>query len=266
MRPLRSYGYRTDVALTRFDGVVEDRGDYLVLRTPSNPTFHWGNYLVFPDPPDAASTEIWLASMEREMPGQEVPLFGWDRPDGAVGDVSGFLARGYELDTSVILTAAAVTPPAKRAPDVAVAPVDTDADWEAAASVLVAAFSPRRSGTVEDLASFVHRQLARYRRMQDARIGQWYCARVEGTPAATLGLVDAGGGVGRFQLVGTDPRFGRRGVCSALVFDVARRGLERFDTLVMAADATYHAAKVYESVGFRPTETLQAVMKKPPAR
>ncbi len=31
----------------------------------------------------------------------------------------------------------------------------------------------------------------------------------------------------------------------------------------MAADATYHAAKVYEGVGFRPTERLLSVIKKP---
>lgn len=265
MRPLRSYAYLTDIALTRFDGIVEDRGDHLLVRTPSNPSFYWGNYLLFPEPPTAASTETWLALVEREIPDRVVTLLTWDCPDGAVGDISGFLTRGFELDTSVTLTATAVTAPPKLDPDVAISPIAGDADWEAAAGVLVAAFSPRRSGTVEELAAFVHRQLVRYRRMQDARIGQWYLARVDGAPAATLGLVDAGDRVGRFQLVGTDPRFGRRGVCSSLVYGVAKRGLERFDTLVMAADATYHAAKVYESVGFRPTETLQAVMKKPPA-
>jgi hypothetical protein len=29
----------------------------------------------------------------------------------------------------------------------------------------------------------------------------------------------------------------------------------------MAADATYHAARVYESVGFKPTEKLMALLR-----
>lgn len=72
------------------------------------------------------------------------------------------------------------------------------------------------------------------------------------------------GDLGRFQLVGTDPRFARRGVCSTLVHDASRWALTELgvDALVIAADAEYHAARVYESVGFRPTERLCALVKR----
>ena len=46
MRPLRSVGYRTDLFVCAFDGVVEERDRYVVIRTPSNPSFWWGNYLL----------------------------------------------------------------------------------------------------------------------------------------------------------------------------------------------------------------------------
>ena len=49
-----------------------------------------------------------------------------------------------------------------------------------------------------------------------------------------------------------------------LVHAAARHALEEgCSTLVMAADATYHAAKVYEAVGFRRTEHLMALLRKP---
>ena len=35
----------------------------------------------------------------------------------------------------------------------------------------------------------------------------------------------------------------------------------KVETLVMVADEEYHAAKVYESVGFRPTEKLLGLCK-----
>ena len=47
MTLLRSPGYATDlVLLAREGGVVEEHDDHLVVRTPANPTYHWGNCLI----------------------------------------------------------------------------------------------------------------------------------------------------------------------------------------------------------------------------
>ena len=37
----------TAMIFHRFEGVVRDRGNYLCITTPGNPTFYWGNYLLF---------------------------------------------------------------------------------------------------------------------------------------------------------------------------------------------------------------------------
>ena len=37
---IRSLGYCTDLFFPRFDGEVIDRGDFLIIRTPANPTFY----------------------------------------------------------------------------------------------------------------------------------------------------------------------------------------------------------------------------------
>jgi hypothetical protein len=44
---IRSLGYRTDLFFPRFDGIIIDRGSYLVIRTPGNPHFYWGQFLLF---------------------------------------------------------------------------------------------------------------------------------------------------------------------------------------------------------------------------
>jgi hypothetical protein len=36
---IRPLGYRTDLFFPAFDGQIVDRGEYVVVRTPSNPTF-----------------------------------------------------------------------------------------------------------------------------------------------------------------------------------------------------------------------------------
>ncbi len=272
MRPVRALGYRTDMFVASFDGIVEDRGRYVLLKTPSNPGFIWGNYLLYPDPPDTGSSRrdhegSWLDDFDRELAGfATTTLLCWDREDGATGALDGFLAQGFEVDTSSILTATRRTliRPPRYNDGVVVEPLRSAASWDAAAVTLVNAFAQRQLllGTVDALREFVDRQLVRYRAMQEAGVGRWYGAYLDGELAATLGLVRVGE-LGRFQLVGTDPRFARQGVCSTLVHEVARRGLEEqhLDRLVIAADASYHAASLYESVGFRPTEKLVALVR-----
>ena len=43
-------GWATDLAILELCGsVVEDRTDHLLVRTPGNPGFHWGNCLFVTD-------------------------------------------------------------------------------------------------------------------------------------------------------------------------------------------------------------------------
>ena len=275
----RSLGYRTDRFFVELDGEVRERDRYVVFCTPSNPDFHWGNILLYPDPPDAEAARrghagSWLDDLDRELPGAPTAVLAWDRPDGARGAVEPFVELGFEIDEGCILTAARVSPPPRYDRALEVRPVESDAAWDEASRVLVAAYSERRSGSVADLTRFVVKQMDRYRQMQGQRLGVWYGGYLDGVMASTLGVFRQGE-LGRFQLVGTDPRFGRRGACSTLVHDVSRIWLdgdvpgvlprgEGVRTLVMAADATYHAARVYESVGFCATERLVALIKRAP--
>ena len=64
---IHSLGYRTDLFFPRFDGEVTDRGDYIVIRTTSNPTYHWGNFLLFSQPPAAGDLERWLRLFAAEI-------------------------------------------------------------------------------------------------------------------------------------------------------------------------------------------------------
>lgn len=48
---IRSLGRKTDLIFARFSGTVEDKGFYTLVKTPSNPGYHWGNYIIFDRPP-----------------------------------------------------------------------------------------------------------------------------------------------------------------------------------------------------------------------
>ena len=102
--------------------------------------------------------------------------------------------------------------------------------------------------------------MARYQKMSHAGLGHWFGAFLGSKLVGDLGLF-VENGIGRFQNVTTHPDFRRRGICGTLVHAVATYALSNMGakTLVMVADEAYHAAKIYESVGFKPTERQAGV-------
>ncbi len=253
---VRSLGYRTDLLFLRFDGEVTDRGDHLAVRTPTNPTFHWGNFLLFDGPPGKDDFERWRGLFAEEIgkpPDVEHVAFGWDGVDGAVGEVGPFLDAGFRLDDAVVLAAASVRRPPKYCEEAEVRPLREAWEWEAVVEAQVAGRDPEYGEA--GYRTFALRQMARRRAMVDAGLGLWFGAFLDGRLAGDLGVF-AFEGLGRFQSVGTHPDFRRRGVCGALVHQAAAYAFERMGAkrLVMVADAHYHAARIYESVGFAPVE------------
>lgn len=242
---IRSRGYRTDLIFPRFEGVVADRGDCVVVRTPSNPAFYWGNFLLFAHPPDGDSLPAWtrrfraeIASVQRA---RHVAL-GWDSPEGERGAVEPFLAEGFILSENAVLTAKTLVPPRHCNADVQIRPLAADAVWAQALENHVAV----RGGEFAEAEyrPFKARQLALYRRMTDAGLGAWFGAFVGARLVADLGVF-TDGSLARFQQVGTHPDFRSRGICGTLVYESARYARTRLgvERLVMTADEHYHAGR-----------------------
>jgi hypothetical protein len=112
------------------------------------------------------------------------------------------------------------------------------------------------------LRRFAAQQYARHRRLVARGVGRWYVAALDGHVCGALGVC-VEGTLARYQLIGTDPAFQRRGVCASLVFGAAECAARDLGarTFVICADASYHAARVYASVGLRPTEHLYAIAR-----
>ena len=60
-----SPGWRTDFILHREDALVSERDDCIVVRTPHNPTYYWGNFLLLPAPPHDADLAHWARRLHR---------------------------------------------------------------------------------------------------------------------------------------------------------------------------------------------------------
>ena len=277
-----SLGWRTDLIFARFDGQVTDRGNHLLVRTPGNPTFWWGNFLLFQHGPGAGDLERWMALFDEEIatrqPASRHRTFGIDTRE-RLALPPDFAAAGFMLNEATVLTLAReqLRAPSKALPEgFEFHILDLPRDSAAVVDKQVAVDEMRYEPV--GYRVFAERQMERYAAMQRAGLGHWFglVTRIDGRPvlAASCGLfrdparagaADAAAPLGRFQYVSTHPAWRRRGLCSALVHAVCRHGFSGMDlrTLVMVADPDDVAIDIYESLGFRRgTSTWQ--LERPP--
>ncbi len=253
---VRSLSYRTDLFFPAFEGEILDRGDYLTVRTPTIPTFYWGNFLLFAHPPRQGDDVRWRELFSREIgdpPAVEHQAFGWDSPEGETGVISPFLALGFVLNLDLVLTSSRPQPPARPATSLHVRPLASDADWAAAIDLQVLC---REAGHDEaGHREFRTQSMDRYRRMSLAGRGDWYGAFSRNQLVASLGLFHQDGS-GRFQSVITHPDHRRHGIASSMVYEAGCRAIAHYGlkTLVIVAEQDSSAARLYASVGFVPAE------------
>jgi ribosomal protein S18 acetylase RimI-like enzyme len=250
---ISSLAFRTDLAMLEHSGsLVEDRGTHVVVRTPDNPSFWWGNYLLLPRPPaDADEAREWLSRFETELPEAAHRTFGVDGQDGVRDDLAPFTDLGFEPDVSSVMTATAVHEPPRPNNHATYRPLQTDADWQQQVELDLAGEDP---GT-HSLA-FVSARAEAERRLVDAGYGAWWGAFEDDRLLASMGLFTASPGLARFQSVKTHPDARGRGLAGTLVHRASRYGFDELGarTLVMVADPEYLAIRIYRSVGFADTE------------
>jgi RimJ/RimL family protein N-acetyltransferase len=272
--------WRTDLMFARFDGIVESRGDHLVVRTPGNPTYWWGNYLLFDQPPRAGQADDWIAAFDEtirlEQPQSSHLAFGIDTAeDFAVPE--DFAAAGLTKVRSVALTLQPgmldpALPPLAREFQVRALELPARIPQVVELEAAVNAADGDEAHAEPGYSEFRTRQMQRYAAMQDAGLGHWFGVFAR-TPrgeqlVSSCGLFRdkrGGGATARFQYVCTHPEWRERGLATALIHAVCRHGLEVMhdDTLVIVADPGDRAIRIYETLGFE-REREVFLLERPP--
>jgi ribosomal protein S18 acetylase RimI-like enzyme len=255
----KSIAFITDVAIRCLEGASATELDgYLVVRTPANPGFWWGNFLLLDAVPEDGSLGLWMDRFAAEFPEAKHVTFGIDTLDAEAAIPAEFIEAGLEPDRSIALTAADVTEPAHVNSEVEIRALASDDDWRQSAELGMRLFTT-------DLDYYLGRARAR-RRIIEQGLGVWFGAFEDGALVAQLGLFRTGDGLARYQDVETDPALRRRGLAGTLVWQAGRYGVEELGahTLVIVADKDGDAIRLYRSVGFTDAEG-QLGLCRPPA-
>lgn len=254
-----SLGFRTDLALLeRAGSTIEDGGDHLVVRSPDNPSFWWGNFLLLDRVPGADRVEEWLERFVVALPGARHRTFGFDDDRATVDDLSGFAVRGLKVEALTVMTANAVHPPAHFNHEATYRALESDDDWAQSVELRMSCDDSHEAPSHRE---FVTLRAESNRALATAGHGLWFGAFVDDTLVTQMGLVTASPGLARFQSVETHPEHRGRGLAGTLLHHVSGYGFRELGahTLVMVADPDYLAIRLYRAVGFTDTESqLQA--------
>lgn len=255
-------GWRSDFILHRHGALVLERADCLVVRTPANPNFYWGNFLLLPQAPQDDALAHWMDRFDEEItrlqPASQHVALGVNGPP-AGESLPTWVDAGFERIQSAVLALepGQLRPPARAARgEVQVRPLDLARELDAVVALQCAdphGFHPAHH------ARHRHAQMQRYAQIAEAGEALWFGVWCNGVLAADCGLMRDGtraGALGRFQHVGTHPQWRRRGLCSALVHAVCRHGFERWGLtrILMCADPDDVAIGIYQSLGFVPID------------
>lgn len=250
---LQSPGYASELIFMNFDGQVEDRDTYLVMRTLSSPEFHWGNLILFDRAPKSSDYEEWIQIFKKEFtdPRTHHITLAWDVPE--IGEIERFTENGFTFSKQVTLTATEVTMPPYPNIKLEVRPLQSKEEWDLMVEIQIE--SAHDNLPRKEWIRFYNSQRERYEKMKQQNLGHWFGGFIKGKLVAGLGLFH-NGEMGRYQIVSTHPDYRRQGICGTLVYQTALHAFEsmKLKKLVMCADQDYHAARVYESVGFKPSQ------------
>ena len=120
-------GWATDLAILELSGsTIEEHPDHLVVRSPHNPGFHWGNCLFVTTEDAVDDADRWVAEFESAFPGARWVAIGLTRMPDAVDAWS---AHGLELEVDDVLTTTTLPRQAPCPDGYTVRPLG-DQDWE----------------------------------------------------------------------------------------------------------------------------------------
>lgn len=255
-----SLGYRTDLALLREQGSsIVRHGNYTVVRTPENPSFHWGNFVLLHHIPEPEELRVWTSRFAALFPGAEHVALGVDGTEARLGETD---EAGMECQLDTVLTAERPREPARPNRDAVLRRLDGEADWAGALELMRATAGAPDSPSTR---AYTSAKLAAMRAMHERGTGAWFGAFLGERLVSGLGVFRAGQGLARFQNVSTLAEYRGNGFAGNLVHTAGEYACTELGarTLVIVADPEDTAIGLYRKLGFADTETQTALYHHP---
>ncbi len=252
---VRGLALKTELGLAATRGRITDRGDYVVIETPDDPGYYYGNLLLLPAPPQVGEVAFWTRRFHDEFgknPAIRHVTLWWDGTTGDVGAEHELTSAGFTIEPSTVLTATRIAAPPAELPIVALSPQQALATAD-----LAWAIGDRHD---EHYRDFLVRRARWHSTLISRGLATWYGAYDRGQLVASLGLVPMDR-LARYRDVQTAPGSRKRGLAGAMLAAAARD--VQADHYVILTAAGSEAERLYHRVGFTFAERTVAACRRP---
>src|SRR5688572_5054266 len=129
---IQNAGLRSEIAVHRLTGIVEDHPDFIICRSVNEPGFYWANAMVLSSPPTQnsfpAHIDRFLTAFQSQPDVRHV-AFGWSQDVAAEWAVE----LGWKLDSPVCMSLSKPRDSSLHRSDVHVRPLSltAESEWEA---------------------------------------------------------------------------------------------------------------------------------------
>ncbi len=225
-----------------------------MVRTPLNPSFYWGNFLLLPVAA-GADLERWIGVFEAEFPQAGHIALGLDGIEGSLGELDPSAIPGLVPDIAEVMTADGLVGVGSPPAGVPVRALQSDDDWAQLLELRTVVGEEEGAFTSEH-RRFLERRTEEGRGVCADGRAAFFGAFVDDRLRSTLGIFADGTGTARYQSVETHPGYRRRGLAAALVIGAAEYARSELGAqrLVMVADSDGPAIGLYRRLGFRSVE------------
>ena len=263
---ITSVGFLSETLFQRYNGIVQDHGAFIEVRTPGNYDFWYGNYLLLSAPPEVGEIEGWIAkfsSIFDDAPKVRHKCLQWPDDKSDTSALRETLERvGWNYDQTSVLSSTESKSVRPSPGGVSFREIKNTKDW---CDVLENQVLTRPEGFAEPAyRAFKINRLQEFQGLVSEGRGNWYGAFKGDELVADMGIFHRRG-ISRFQEVSTHPKHRREGICAALVHFVscAEQAVRPGAKMVILADRGEPAERIYKSLGYREIEQIQSVVLRP---
>lgn len=247
-RLLAQPGHRTNRFALPGGGLHHDRGGWIAVQTPANPTFWYGHRLILPASPWVEGVAVWRRRWLAENPDpQRRPpraYLSWECPAPDPESVARATDEEIALDEQVIRVHRGPPPQLPPPPPgLALRPLVGDAEWGAIITISARAF--------DDPIDFLSWDQTDRRARVERGLGVEWGAFLDGRLVGHCGLM-WGEGEARFQDVAVDPAAQGRRIAAYLIAAALADHAVRHPGAPawIVAELDSRAGRIYEALGF----------------
>lgn len=249
-------GWATDLEILRLSGSsIEEFDDHIVVKSPKNPSFHWGNFILVSQSGVVEDASRWVNTFEQNFPSANWVSIGLPTFPLSSG---AWEKHGLELERMDVLKAETMP----SVPDIS-APYTSrvlqGSDWDLLLEREISENLKAGDHDPDSYEIFIRKAIENYKMLCEKGVAAWFGAFLEEELVADLGIVVCGK-TARYQSVQTDENHRKKGLASHLLGEAATWAGERgCNSWVIVTESTNDAGRVYRRAGFKPDfETVTA--------